>query len=258
MYLVKRLSQDEGPGRYTKCLPCRPTDSLGRGGRGGVSARYLTPGGGLSQMQCQSVNTHRGKHRSGGAQSLLGILFATPTPTYKAKIWTNIWPPNCRICLFFKAFGVIFCPDVCSYFCLVCGGWGSLAYFWINTLYMGKMGSICHFPRALPASIWGHCSEVLFFTSIWGAQKGVWQWHFSCCFSQHLGILEPPNHCQTRENAKWQIDPFLPPHINTLLSWQSRTAVWQPRFTDPSIWLEIAFFQGPRTACNLENPNLLK
>ena len=23
-------------------------------------------------------------------------------------------------------------------------------------LYMGKMGSICHFPRALPASIWGH------------------------------------------------------------------------------------------------------
>ena len=28
----------------------------------------------------------------------------------------------------FEALGVIFCPDVCSYFCLVCGGWGSLAY----------------------------------------------------------------------------------------------------------------------------------
>ena len=29
----------------------------------------------------------------------------------------------------FEAFGVIFCPDVCSYVCLVCGGRGSLAYF---------------------------------------------------------------------------------------------------------------------------------
>ena len=29
----------------------------------------------------------------------------------------------------------------------------------------GKMGSIWHFPCALPASIWGHCSQVLVFTS---------------------------------------------------------------------------------------------
>ena len=36
---------------------------------------------------------------------------------------------------------------------------------------MGKMGSICHFPRALPASIWGHCSQILVFTGIWGTQK---------------------------------------------------------------------------------------
>ena len=42
-----------------------------------------------------------------------------------------------------------------------------------SVLYMGKMGSICHFPRALPASIWGHCSQILVFTSIWGTQKGV-------------------------------------------------------------------------------------
>ena len=27
---------------------------------------------------------------------------------------------------------------------------------WRGPLYMGKQGSICHFPRALPASIWGH------------------------------------------------------------------------------------------------------
>ena len=30
--------------------------------------------------------------------------------------------PNCRNLPCFEAFGVIFCPDVCSYFCLVCGG----------------------------------------------------------------------------------------------------------------------------------------
>ena len=37
-------------------------------------------------------------------------------------------------------------------------------------LYMGKMGSICHFPRALPASIWGHCSQILFLIAF-GAHK---------------------------------------------------------------------------------------
>ena len=41
------------------------------------------------------------------------------------------------------------------------------------SLYMGKMGSICHFPRALSASIWGPCSQILVFASIWGTQKGV-------------------------------------------------------------------------------------
>ena len=82
---------------------------------------------------------------------------------------------------------------------------------------MGKMGSICHFPRALPASIWGHCSQVLVFTSIWGTRKGVWQWHFSCCFSQYLGILGPPN---TAKQGKTQNDKstlFYPP---TRASWE--------------------------------------
>ena len=66
-------------------------------------------------------------------------------------------------------------------------------------LYMGKMGLICHFPCALPASIWGHCSQVLVFTSIWG------------CFSQHLGNLGPPN---TAKHGKTQNDKstlFYPP-----------------------------------------------
>ena len=44
-----------------------------------------------------------------------------------------------------------------------------------HPLYMGKMGSICHFPRVLPASIWGHCSQILVFTSNCGTQKRVSQ-----------------------------------------------------------------------------------
>ena len=39
-------------------------------------------------------------------------------------------------------------------------------------LYMGKMGSICHFSLALPASIWGDSSQVLVFTSDWSTQEG--------------------------------------------------------------------------------------
>ena len=46
---------------------------------------------------------------------------------------------------------------------------------------MGKMGSMCHFPRAVPASIRGHCSQVqvLVFTGIFasafyaGASDGI-------------------------------------------------------------------------------------
>ena len=41
------------------------------------------------------------------------------------------------------------------------------------SLYMGKMGSICHFPRALLASIWGHCSQALVLLGFWGTQKGM-------------------------------------------------------------------------------------
>ena len=62
------------------------------------------------------------------------------------------------------------------------------------TRYMGKMGSICHVPHALPASIWGHCSRVLVFASIWGTQKGDGDSDtFRAVFSQHLGILGPPS-----------------------------------------------------------------
>ena len=44
----------------------------------------------------------------------------------------------------------------------------------IKGVYMGKMGSICHFARALPVRIWQHCSQVLLFVaSIWCAEEGV-------------------------------------------------------------------------------------
>ena len=78
-------------------------------------------------------------------------------------------------------------------------------------LCMGKKGSICHFARAFPASLWGHYSQVLVSTSIRGTWKGVRQWHFSYCFSQHLGILGPPN---TVKQGKAQSDKstlFCPP-----------------------------------------------
>ena len=52
-----------------QCIcPFRPTDSLGRKGQiHCVSARPLVPREGLYQIHGQSLNTHRGKHRSGGA-----------------------------------------------------------------------------------------------------------------------------------------------------------------------------------------------
>ena len=60
------------PGQDTQCIcPFRLTDSLGRIGQiHCVSARPLVPGEGLSQIHGQSLNTHRGKHRSGGGLTM--------------------------------------------------------------------------------------------------------------------------------------------------------------------------------------------
>ena len=56
-----------------QCIcPFRPTDSLGRKGQiHCVSTRALVPREGLYQIHGQSLNTHRGKHGSGGAQQML-------------------------------------------------------------------------------------------------------------------------------------------------------------------------------------------
>ena len=66
MYLVKALSRDKGSGSYTKSLPFSPCTFLGAKAQiHCVSARPLVPGEGLfCQIQGQSLNTHRGKHRS--------------------------------------------------------------------------------------------------------------------------------------------------------------------------------------------------
>ena len=52
----------------------------------------------------------------------------------------------------------------------------SLPVFWPvfsgrNGVYMGKMGSICHCPRALSANIWGHCVPILVFLLAFGTHK---------------------------------------------------------------------------------------
>ena len=85
--------------------------------------------------------------------------------------------------------------------------------FFRGPLYMGKKGSICHFPRALPASIWGHCSQVLVFTSTWGTRKGGLTMTRFVLFFPASGHLGSPKCCKTRETRKWQIDPFLPSHL---------------------------------------------
>ena len=69
-------------------------------------------------------------------------------------------------------------------------------------LYMGKVGSICHFPCALLASIWEHCSQIPVFTSIWGTLKGGVTMTLFVLFSPASGYLGTPKYCETRETAK--------------------------------------------------------
>ena len=81
-----------------------------------------------------------------------------------------------------------------------------------GSLYMGKMGSICHFPRALPASIWGHCSQVLVFTSIWGSQKGCENDIFRAVFPSIWGSWDP----QQRKRKMTNRPCFAPPPVYPL------------------------------------------
>ena len=125
-------------------------------------------------------------------------------------------------------------------------------------LYMGKMGSICHFPRALHASIWGYCSQVLFFTSIWGTHKRGVTMTLFVLFFLASGYLRIPKHCKIRENAKWQIDPALPSHTPPLHENQFQKPLTSVCFARPFLMflLEFLFFlknfrrsRGPDSYC---------
>ena len=75
--------------------------------------------------------------------------------------------------------------------------------------------TICHFPRALPASIWGHCSQVLVFTIIWGTHKkrGLTRTLFVLFFPAS-GYLEPQNTAKQGKHENDKSTLFYPPTAN--------------------------------------------
>ena len=79
------------------------------------------------------------------------------------------------------------------------------------SLYTGK--TICHFLRALPARIWGHCSQILVFTSIWGTQKGCDNNTFRAVFPS-IWVSWPPQTLQNKGKRKMTNRPcFTPPPV---------------------------------------------
>ena len=64
-------------------------------------------------------------------QNIWGFFLKPQPPTCKAKIWTNIWPLNCQICLALKDLGSYFVQIFVHVFALYVGGRGPLVYFWI-------------------------------------------------------------------------------------------------------------------------------
>ena len=60
----------------------------------------------------------------------MGNHFNTPTPTYKAKIWTKTWPKKQSSLPCFKAFWARFRPDFCVF--LFSLHVGSLVRFWFK------------------------------------------------------------------------------------------------------------------------------
>ena len=62
------------------------------------------------------------------ASQELGNHFATPTPTYKAKIRTKLWPQNCRVCLVLKHLGPYCVRIFVNMFALYVGGGATCAF----------------------------------------------------------------------------------------------------------------------------------
>ena len=88
--------------------------------------------------------------------------------------------------------------------------------FFIKTIgkggvYMGKMGSICHFPRALPASIWGHCSQVLVLL-VFGSPKNGCDNDTFCAVLPNIWVFWDPQTLQNKGKGKMTNRPcFTPP-----------------------------------------------
>ena len=74
---------------------------------------------------------------------------------------------------------------------------------------MGKKGSISHFSRALPACIWGHCSQALVFISIWGTQKGL--------FFPSIWVAQDPPKLQIKGEPQMTNRPCFTPSLGYLL-----------------------------------------
>ena len=77
--------------------------------------------------------------------------------------------------------------------------------------------------RAVPASTWGHCPQVLYFTIVWdtpGKEK-VAKWSFAPAsvlegFNEICAAYGPKKPYKTREKRQsCQIDPCLPPYLVT-------------------------------------------
>ena len=93
----------------------------------------------------------------------------------------------------------------------------------INTVYEQRRVDLAIF-RAVPASTWGHCPQVLCFTTVWdtpGKEK-VAKWSAAPAsilegFNEIYAVYGPKKPCKTRgKRQSCQIDPCLPPYTSTL------------------------------------------
>ena len=105
--------------------------------------------------------------------------------------------------------------------------------------------------RAVPASTWGHCPQVLCFTTVWDTPgKGkVAKWSSAPAsvlegFDEICAVYGPRKPCKTRgKRQSCQIDPCLPPYERLLSS-------------NPSLRGEKGAYQGKEKAGHGGNSSL--
>ena len=97
--------------------------------------------------------------------------------------------------------------------------------------------------RAMPASTWGHCPQVLCFTTVWHTPErkklpnglppppAIFEG-----FNEIYAVYGPKKPYKTREKRQsCQIDPCLPPYMSTLHPNSRIAKVWFGRSTNPSV-----------------------